>query len=77
MKDLDLEHIANIITTGVKCGYYPNWHLSFFSIETKDVSQSSLNHIAQQVSDGCVEGEVIEDERYSDKNGYWKFYYAA
>ena len=71
MTQLQLEIIAPLIIDGFTSGNYPTWSLKFSNIEIDNVSQQSLNHIVSQILKGFTCGEVIENDKNPDYNGWW------
>ncbi|KKS38542.1 MAG: hypothetical protein A3G49_06550 [Candidatus Sungbacteria bacterium RIFCSPLOWO2_12_FULL_41_11] len=69
---LKLEHIAIVIITGVTNGYYPHWKLNT-GFRRNEISDISLQHIAQSVAKGITQGEVIEEIKNKETlTGWWK-----
>ena len=77
MTELDFHNISIMVVNGFKSGYYPTWNLTFTNIEYEYISENSLNHIAKQILNGIVFGEIIEDEKNADNNGWWEISYSV
>jgi hypothetical protein len=66
------EYIADLIVNGYSNGFYPNWNITFFDVYYDMICDSDRRHIANAIRNGYIEGEVIIDNKNSDKNGWWK-----
>ena len=67
-----LEYIGSLIAKGFTSGYYPHWSLSLSDICHDELSKETLGHISKSVSEGYVEGEVIENNDDHVDTGWWK-----
>ncbi|MDO9230994.1 MAG: hypothetical protein Q7U36_00745 [bacterium] len=70
--DYDLEYIGSLIANGFTSGYYPYWKLSLIDISHYELSDATLDHIAEFVVDGYVEGEISENYHTKSDRGWWK-----
>ena len=59
---MNLHHVGHFIALGYTSGYYPTWKITFTDIDRANISQSSINYIANLIKMGVTEGQVIEDE---------------
>jgi hypothetical protein len=73
---LSLKFIASWVKNGFTSGYYPGWELSFDKFNYNDLDVPSLENIAQKITDGFIQGEIIVYKKNFNKNGWWeiKFY---
>lgn len=61
------EYISSLVLEGYIAGFDPEWKLVFLEVSHSDLSDIELSHIAKQIKEGFVNGEVQED----DKQGWW------
>jgi len=65
------EEIAKWVSKGCFSGYYPHWKLLINDVDKENLSETTLKHITNAIENGCIEGEIIEDDFNSDNNGWW------
>ena len=71
-KSQKLEHIAQLIISGVSTGYYPHWNLVVSNITYSSISDITLNHVAKLVLTGFTQGEIIEESEEGNIRGWWR-----
>jgi arabinogalactan endo-1,4-beta-galactosidase len=57
------QYISELIKQDFTSGYYPFWNLSI-----SDLSESSIEHIANCVARGFASGEIVEE----NDRGWWE-----
>lgn len=66
------EYIGNLVAEGFMSGYYPYWILFLTGIDYNELSEATLEHISQSITDGYIEGEVIENYKNRIDKGWWR-----
>jgi len=62
------EYVADLVVNGFVGGYYPDWCIEYSGINKDDISEYSLQYIAEYIRKGFIHGEIYDDI----KSGWWK-----
>jgi|LakMenEpi03Aug12_release.lakeMendotaPanAssembly.Ray.scaffolds.fasta_scaffold767603_2 hypothetical protein len=62
------QYISELIKQDFTSGYYPFWSLSLQGFSVSDLSESSIEHIANCVARGFASGEIVE----GNERGWWE-----
>ena len=64
--------VAPLIRDRFTSGHYPYWRFTCSGIEHQNISDGSIDRIAQLVADGYVEGEILEGDGRVLSRVWWK-----
>ena len=68
MVELEREHIGILVSHGFVNGFYPDWHIEYSGISKTEISEYSLNHVAEHIKQGFIQGEIQEHTI----SGWWR-----